>query len=65
MSLTAVVYALLSPEQLEVEAIYAAPFFNDRSSGPEDGMEKSYEEILKIHMDEGSIFWDLLGSDSM
>jgi inosine-uridine nucleoside N-ribohydrolase len=44
----ALVYALLSPEQLEVEAIYAAPFWNNRSSGPADGMEKSYEEILRL-----------------
>ncbi len=44
----AVVYALLSPERLQVEALYAAPFFNPRSSGPEDGMEKSYEEILRL-----------------
>ncbi len=44
----AVVYALLSPEQLEVEAIYAAPFLNDRSESPKDGMEKSYEEILRL-----------------
>jgi inosine-uridine nucleoside N-ribohydrolase len=44
----AVVYALLSPERLNVEAIYAAPFFNDRSSGPGDGMEKSYDEILRL-----------------
>jgi inosine-uridine nucleoside N-ribohydrolase len=44
----AVVYALLSPEALDVEAIYAAPFTNNRSSGPGDGMEKSYEEILRL-----------------
>ncbi len=44
----AVVYALLSPEQLVVEALYAAPFHNKRSSGPADGMEKSYEEILRL-----------------
>ena len=44
----AVVQALLSPQQLEVEAIYAAPFYNSRSSGPGDGMEKSYEEILRL-----------------
>ena len=43
----AVVYALLS-EQINVEAIYAAPFHNNRSSGPGDGMEKSYEEILRL-----------------
>jgi inosine-uridine nucleoside N-ribohydrolase len=44
----AVVYALLSKEKLNVEALYAAPFLNSRSSGPEDGMEKSYEEILRL-----------------
>ena len=44
----AVVHALLSPERLQVEALYAAPFFNPRSSGPADGMEKSYEEILRL-----------------
>lgn len=43
----ALVYALLSPN-LSVEAIYAAPFHNERSSGPADGMEKSYEEILRL-----------------
>jgi len=43
----AVVYALLSA-QLDVEAIYAAPFFNSRSSGPGDGMKKSYEELLRL-----------------
>lgn len=44
----AVVQALLSPEQLQVEAIYAAPFFNARSSGPGDGMQRSYDEILRL-----------------
>jgi inosine-uridine nucleoside N-ribohydrolase len=44
----AVAYALLSPERLNVQAIYAAPFGNDRSIGPGDGMEKSYEEILRL-----------------
>ena len=44
----AVVQALLSPDKLSVEAIYAAPFDNSRSSGPGDGMEKSYEEILRL-----------------
>ncbi len=41
----AVAHALLSPERLAVEALYAAPFFNQRSSGPKDGMEKSYQEL--------------------
>ena len=44
----AVVYSLLSPEHVDVEAIYAAPFHNSRSSGPGDGMERSYEEILRL-----------------
>jgi inosine-uridine nucleoside N-ribohydrolase len=43
----AVVYALISPE-LDVRAVYAAPFHNRRSQGPGDGMEKSYEEILRV-----------------
>ncbi|MGI6082851.1 MAG: nucleoside hydrolase [Limnochordia bacterium] len=44
----ALVYALLSPDQLDLQAVYAAPFHNPRSSGPADGMEKSYEEILRL-----------------
>lgn len=44
----ALTYALLSPERLSVEAIYAAPFHNSRSAGPGDGMEKSYDEILRL-----------------
>ena len=44
----AVVHALLSPEKLSVEALYAAPFFNQRSTSPGDGMEKSYEELGRL-----------------
>jgi len=44
----AVAYALLSPKKIKVEALYAAPFHNDRSSGPGDGMEKSYAEIQHL-----------------
>ncbi len=44
----ALAYALLSPEKLKVEAIYAAPFHNSRSESPADGMEKSYQEILRL-----------------
>jgi inosine-uridine nucleoside N-ribohydrolase len=44
----AVVHSLLSPEKLDVQAIYAAPFHNARSSSPGDGMEKSYQEILRL-----------------
>ena len=44
----ALAYGLSSPESLTVEALYAAPYYNQRSTGPEDGMEKSYEEILRV-----------------
>ena len=44
----AISYALHAPEKLDVKALYAAPFFNSRSSGPADGMERSYQEILKL-----------------
>ena len=44
----ALVHALLSPERLAVEAIYAAPFHNERSTGPGHGMELSYQEILRL-----------------
>ena len=44
----AIVYALMSPERLNVQALYAAPFWNELSSGPADGMEKSYHEMIKI-----------------
>jgi purine nucleosidase len=44
----ALVYALLSPERVTVEAIYAAPFHNRRSDGPADGMERSYDEIMRL-----------------
>ncbi len=44
----ALVYALLSKDKIDLQAVYAAPFYNDLSSGPADGMEKSYDEILRI-----------------
>lgn len=44
----AVAYALESPDRMDVEAVYAAPYLNARSSSAADGMEKSYEEILRI-----------------
>lgn len=44
----ALAYALRSPERLLVDAVYAAPFFNSRSTGPADGMQRSYDEILKV-----------------
>lgn len=44
----ALAYLLKSQEVLHTEAIYAAPFFNQNSVGPKDGMQKSYDEILKL-----------------
>ena len=44
----AVVYSLLSPDKLTVEALYAAPFLNNRSTSAGDGMEKSHQEILRL-----------------
>jgi inosine-uridine nucleoside N-ribohydrolase len=44
----ALVYALKSTDKLNIKAIYAAPYLNSRSVSAEDGMQKSYEEILRI-----------------
>jgi len=44
----ALVYAYLSKEAVQLEAVYAAPFKNNRSESPGDGMEKSYQEILRL-----------------
>ena len=39
---------LKSADRLNTKALYAAPFYNQKSTGPADGMEKSYQEILKL-----------------
>lgn len=57
----AVAYSLLSRERMAVEAIYAAPYLNDRSTSAGNGMEKSYEEILRLlnffpDVDDGIVF---------
>ena len=44
----AISYALKAKERIAMQAIYAAPFLNERAESPEDGMEKSYAEILKL-----------------
>ena len=44
----ALTYALKSKEKIDLEAVYAAPFYNERSTSPKEGMELSYAEILKI-----------------
>lgn len=44
----ALAYLIKSDDKLNLEAIYASPFYNHHSSGPGDGMEKSYQEIMKV-----------------
>ena len=44
----AISYALRAQDRLHLLALCAAPFHNERSTGPADGMEKSYQEILKL-----------------
>lgn len=44
----ALAYLLRSKEKLRTKALYAAPFFNENSAGPEDGMLKSFDEIFKV-----------------
>lgn len=44
----ALAYLIRSEEKLNLKAIYAAPFHNDKSEGPADGMEKSFREIHHI-----------------
>lgn len=44
----ALTYALKSPGRLNILSVYAAPYHNENSADPRDGMEKSYEEIQKI-----------------
>ena len=44
----AISYLVKSTEKLNTCAIYAAPFFNERSENPKDGMEKSFDEIIRI-----------------
>lgn len=50
----ALAHLLLS--DVDLEAVYAAPFHNERSTGPEEGMEKSYQEIRHI--------FELVGTNS-
>ena len=44
----AISYMLRSPERLNMKGLCAAPFFNSNSTSPEDGMYRSYDEILKL-----------------
>lgn len=44
----ALAYALLARDRFNFQAVHAAPFHNERSQGPQDGMEKSVEEIHRV-----------------
>ena len=44
----AISFMLRSPERINVLGFTAAPYFNAKSTGPADGMEKSYDEIIKL-----------------
>ncbi|MDR0444111.1 MAG: nucleoside hydrolase [Treponema sp.] len=44
----ALAFLIKSNEKLNLAGIYAAPFYNQNSSSPADGMEKSYNEILNV-----------------
>lgn len=44
----AIAYALKRQDRIQLDAIYAAPFFNDIADSVQDGMEKSYAEIKKL-----------------
>lgn len=61
----ALAYALLSPDKIDLQAIYAAPFHNDRSENAGDGMDKSYEEILRLlkFMDKSADYFAFRGSN--
>jgi inosine-uridine nucleoside N-ribohydrolase len=44
----ALAFLIKSEEKLKLKGIYAAPFFNQNSTSPADGMEKSYYEIFNV-----------------
>ena len=44
----ALAYLIKKEKELKLRAIYAAPFYNTKATSPGDGMEKSYDEILRV-----------------
>ncbi len=44
----ALIYCIAAPDKLKLRGVTAAPFYNDRSTGPADGMQKSFDEINRI-----------------
>ncbi len=62
----AISYMLKSQDKLNIKGFCAAPFFNENSSSPADGMERSYHEIkklLKLAKEESFIPYVFRGSD--
>ena len=43
-----IAYCMKATEKIDLLSINAAPFLNQRSTSPADGMEKSYNEIFKV-----------------
>lgn len=60
----AIAYLLRCKEKLNTKAIYAAPFNNQKSSGPADGMQKSYDEIIKLQQKMGESVPVFKGSEA-
>lgn len=44
----ALAYLIKSEDELNLKAIYAAPFYNYRVESPKEGVGKSYEEIFNV-----------------
>jgi len=44
----AIGYLVRKPEKFRIKGFCAAPFFNSLSDSPNDGMEKSYQEIMNL-----------------
>lgn len=44
----AIAYMIHSADRIAIKGICAAPFYNDLSSSPEDGMIRSYYEVIKL-----------------
>lgn len=44
----AIAYAALSPDAIQIESVYAAPFVNRRVRAPEEGMLRSFDEIGRV-----------------
>lgn len=44
----AICYMIKNIQKFNIKGICAAPFHNDKSNSPKDGMENSYDEIVKL-----------------